>query len=212
MEDAKCKICRRTGRKLFLKGEKCFSSKCPMIKKPYPPGSTKKRRSRALSEYGKELKEKQKLRAWYGLRERQFSNYVKVVLEKAHRAKKEENPAELLVKELESRLDNTVFRLGITSNRAQARQLVSHGHFLVNGKPVDIPSFSLKKGDKISIRPNSFKKPVFAKLSVNLKKYQVPSWLKLDKEKIEGEFIGVPNFEEVAPPAEISSIFEFYSR
>ncbi|MBU3964398.1 30S ribosomal protein S4 [Patescibacteria group bacterium] len=212
MENAKCKICRRTGRKLFLKGEKCLSAKCPMIKKAYPPGSAGKRRGRALSEYGKELKEKQKLKEWYGLRERQFSNYVNKVLEKAHRAKTEENPAELLVKELESRLDNTVFRLGIASNRAQARQLVSHGHFSVNGKPVDIPSFSLKKGDKVSIRPNSLKKPVFEKLSVNIKKYQAPTWLKLDKEKIEGEFIGKPNLEEVAPPAEISSIFEFYSR
>jgi len=183
-----------------------------MIKKAYPPGNTGKRRGRALSEYGKELKEKQKLKGWYGLRERQFSKYVKEVLEKAHRAKGAANPAELLVKELESRLDNTVFRLGLAPNRAQARQLVSHGHFLVNGKPVDIPSFSLRKGDKISIRPNSLKKPVFEKLPANLKKYQTPSWLKLDKEKMEGEFIGVPNLEEVAPPAEISSIFEFYSR
>lgn len=212
MQDAKCRICRRTGRKLFLKGEKCSSTKCPMIKKAYPPGNIGKGRGRALSEYGKELKEKQKLKEWYGLREKQFSKYVKGVLSKAHRARTAKNPAELLVKELESRLDSTVFRLGFTVNRIQARQLVSHGHFLVNGKTVDIPSFSLKKGDKISIRPNSLKKPSFEKLSANLKKYQTPSWLKLDKEKIEGEFSGVPNLEEVAPPAEISSIFEFYSR
>jgi len=212
MEDAKCKICRRADRKLFLKGEKCFSPKCPMIKKAYPPGSARKKRGRALSEYGKELKEKQKLKEWYGLRERQFSKYVRAVLEKAHRAKEAKNPAELLVNELESRLDSAVFRLGIAPNRAQARQLVSHGHFLVNGKSVDIPSFSLRQGDKISIRPHSLKKPGFGRLSENLKKYQAPSWLKLDKEKMEGEFVGIPNLGEVAPPAEISSIFEFYSR
>jgi small subunit ribosomal protein S4 len=212
MLDAKCRICRRTGRKIFLKGEKCFSAKCPMIKKAYPPGNTGKGRGKALSEYGKELKEKQKLKGWYGLRERQFSKYVKDVLAKAHRTKAAKNPAELLVKELESRLDSTVFRLGFAANRVQARQLVSHGHFLVNGKTTDIPSFSLKKGDKVNIRPNSLKKPVFEKLSVNLKKFETPSWLKLDKDKLQGEFIGVPNLEEVAPPAEISSIFEFYSR
>lgn len=211
-QDAKCKICRRAGRKLFLKGEKCLSPKCPMIKKSYAPGSSGKRRGRALSEYGKELKEKQKLRAWYGLGERQFSRYVKEVLERSHQTSLAENPAEILTKTLESRLDNVVFRLGMAANRAQAKQLVSHGHFLVNGKPVDIPSFSLKKGDKVSIRLSSQKQEIFQKLGPVLKKYQEPSWLKLDKAKLEGEIAGLPTLEEASPPAEISSIFEFYSR
>jgi len=212
-KDAKCKICRRAGRKLFLKGEKCFSPKCPMIKKAYPPGSIKKRRTRPLSEYGKELREKQKLREWYGLGERQFSRYVKEVLEKVHQASSAaENPAEILVRKLENRLDNVVFRLGMAANRTQARQMICHGHFLVNGKPVDIPSFILKKGDKVSIRPNSQKKTIFQNLKQTLKKQQAPSWLKLDKTKIEGEIVGLPTLEETSPPAEISSIFEFYSR
>ncbi len=210
--DAKCKICRRVGRKLFLKGEKCFSPKCPMIKKAYPPGLIKKRRRQILSEYGKELREKQKLRNWYGLREGQFSRYAKDVLDKTRRASSGENPAELLIRKLELRLDNAIFRLGFSLNRAQARQLVSHGHFLVNGKSVDIPSFSLRKGDKISIRLNSQKKEVFGKLTVSLDKYEAPSWLKLNKDKKEGEVIAFPALEEASPPAEISSIFEFYSK
>ena len=196
-----------------MKGEKCFSPKCPMIKKAYPPGMAKKKRRRPLSEYGKELREKQKLRNCYGLGERQFSKYVKEVLEKGHRSPaKDENPAEGLIRKLESRLDNAVFRLGMAANRRQARQLVSHSHFLVNGKPVDIPSFSLRKGDKVSIRPASQKRETFNRLPINLKKFEAPSWLKLDKKKIEGEVVGPPTLEEAAAPAEISSIFEFYSR
>jgi small subunit ribosomal protein S4 len=213
MKDAKCKICRRTGRKLFLKGEKCFSPKCPMIKKAYPPGLIKKKRGRPLSEYGKELREKQKLRNWYGLRERQFSKYAKDVLDRTRRSSSaDENPAELLIRKLETRLDNVVFRLGFAINRAQARQMVSHGQFLVNNKKVDIPSFRVKNGDKISFCPSSQKKEIFKRLDVSLKKYETPKWLKLDKKKIEGEAIGLPTLEEASPPAEISSIFEFYSR
>jgi len=212
-KDAKCKICRRAGRKLFLKGEKCFSPKCPMIKKAYPPGIVRKKRRRQLSEYGKELKEKQKLRKSYGLAEKQFSNYVKDILDKIHSASStSENPAEMLVRKLETRLDNVIFRLGFAINRAQARQMVSHGHFLVNEKPINIPSFNLKKGNKISIRPSSQNKEIFQKLAISLKKYQTPTWLSLDKSKIEGTIVALPTLEEVAPPAEMSSIFEFYSR
>ncbi len=213
MKDAKCKICRRAGRKLFLKGEKCFSPKCPMIKKDYPPGVSGKRRHRAPSEYGRELKEKQKLKNWYGLREKQFSAYVEKVLDKIrHVSSVKENPAEVLIRKLESRLDNVIFRLGFAANRAQARQLVSHGFFLVNSKQVDIPSFCLRKGDKISIRLNMQKKRVFERLPVILKNYEAPKWLKLDKNKMEGEVKALPTLEEASPPAEISSIFEFYSR
>jgi len=213
MKDAKCKICRRAGRKLFLKGEKCFSAKCPMIKKAYPPGLIKKKRGRPLSEYGKELREKQKLRNWYGLREAQFSKYAKDVLERTRRASSaDQNPAELLIRKLETRLDNVIFRLGFSINRAQARQMVSHGEFLVNSKKVDIPSFQVKKGDKISFCPKFQKKEIFKRLDVSLKKYETPKWLKLDKAKVEGEVIGLPTLEEASPPAEISSIFEFYSR
>lgn len=207
--DSKCKICRRLGVKLFLKGEKCMSPKCPMVKRPYPPGEKRKRRRIALSEYGKELREKQKLKIWYNLKERQFKNYVKEILEKRGKV---EDAALLLVQKLESRFDNIIYRLGWASSRSQARQLVSHGHFLINGKPVNIPSFSLKKGDKISICPTSRKNSPFRDLPSLLKKYQPPSWLKLEKEKLEAKIVGKPNFEEAAPPAEISAIFEFYSR
>lgn len=209
MIDKKCRICRRLGEKLFLKGEKCLSPKCPLIRRPYPPGQKGKRRFRRLSEYGKQLKEKQKLKKWYSLRERQFKKYVREVLES--RRKIEDAPS-LLIKKLERRLDNVIFRLGVADSRSQARQLVSHGHFLVNGKPVNIPSFLVKKGDKITLRASSKKKSIFQNLQVKLKKYQPPSWLSFDVKSLIGEVVGSPTLEEAAPPADISAIFEFYSR
>lgn len=209
MENKKCKICRRLGIKLFLKGEKCLSPKCPMVKKPYPPGQKGKRRVRALSEYGKELREKQKLKTWYNLRERQFKNYIKKVLSKRGKI---EDPTILLIKSLETRLDNVVFRLGLAASRAQAKQLVSHGYFLVNGKSIDTPSYQVKKGDIVSIKPQKIKKTIFQNLQPLLKKHKTPSWLELNPEKLEGEVIGQPSLEEAAPPVEISAIFELYSR
>lgn len=209
MINNKCKICRRLGIKLFLKGEKCFSVKCPMVKRPYPPGMRAKKRRTGLTEYGKELREKQKLKNLYNLRERQFKNYIKEVFKNQGQT---ENMADLLIEKLESRLDNIVFRLGFASSRAQARQFVSHGFFLVNGKKVNIPSYQVKKGDKISLREKVRQKEVFRNISSFLKKYRPPSWVRVDAEKLEGEVIGKPSLEEVSPPAEISSIFEFYSR
>jgi small subunit ribosomal protein S4 len=225
MQNAKCKICRRLGVKLFLKGEKCLSPKCPMVKKAYPPGQKRKRRTRALSEYGKELREKQKLRNWYNLKERQFQKYVREALKKR---KKIEDAGTLLIKTLESRLDNVVFRLGFASSRRLAKMLISHRHFLVNEKVVNIPSYLVKKGDKIKIRPSSSKKTVFQNLPTTLKKSEIPAWLELNTqvlakrgdeatasstiEKLEGKVVRKPSLEEAAPPVEISSIFEYYSR
>ncbi len=209
MKDSKCKICRRLGVKLFLKGERCFSPKCPMIKRPYPPGQKGKRRPKTLSEYGKELKEKQKLKNWYNLEERQFRKYVKEILS---RKQKKEDASTLLIRKLENRLDNIVFRLSFASSRQQARQLISHRHFLVNGKIVNIPSFEAKKGDTITVSSKARKKNVFQNLPALLKKYKPPSWLKLNVEKLEGEVIGQPSLEEAAPPVEILLIFEFYSK
>ena len=209
MVDAKCKICRRMGTKLFLKGDKCLSSKCPMVKRPYPPGPQRKKRRHSVSDYGKDLREKQKVRSWYNLRESQFKKYVKEILE--HRGKEEDKTA-LLIQNLEKRLDNAIFRLGFSKSRAQARQMVSHGHFLVNKKKIDIPSYRVKKGDKISVRSSSIKKAFFKETPSSLGKFQPPSWLKLDKEKMKGEVLNDPLTEEVALPAEISSVFEFYSR
>lgn len=209
MVDAKCKICRRLGEKLFLKGEKCLSPKCPMVRKPYPPGQKGKRRKGGLSEYARELREKQKLKNWYHLKERQFAKYVRDALS---RRGKVEDAGVQLIQTLERRLDNVVFRLGFATSRSQARQLVAHNHFLVNGKSVNIPSFLVKKGDKIKIKPSSVKKAIFKNLPTTLKKHNVPSWLSLDIKNLEGEVKGLPTLEEAVPPVEVSAIFEFYSR
>ncbi len=209
MKNNKCKICRRLGVKLFLKGEKCFSPKCPMVRRAYPPGMKGKRRRSNMTEYGKELREKQKIRNWYNLGERQFKKYVKEILKRQGNA---EDVSVLLIEKLENRLDNVVFRLGFASSLPQARQLVSHNHFLVNEKRVNIPSYQVKKGDKVSLDPKSRTKSFFRDIKQILKKHKSPSWLRLNIEKLEGEIVGVPSLEEVMPPAEISSIFEFYSR
>jgi len=209
MENTKCKICRRLGAKLFLKGERCLSPKCSMIKRPYPPGQKRKRRTSPLSEYGKELREKQKLKNWYNLRESQFQKYVEAVLRSRQ---KTEEPINLLIELLERRLDNVVFRLGFASSRTQARQLISHSHFLVNGKPINISSYYVKKDDVITFKPQKLKKNIFQNLSLKLKKQKAPSWLKLNIENLEGKVIAQPSFAEAVPPVEISAIFEYYSR
>ena len=211
VKNSKCKICRRLGVKLFLKGERCLTQKCPMVKRSYPPGQKKKRRTRALSEYGEELREKQKLKKWYNLEERQFRKYVKKILE-SHQGPGKKDVLISLIKTLESRLDNVVFRLGIAASRPQARQLISHGHFLVNSKSVNIPGYLVKKGDKIRISPSSRKKNIFQNLPTLLKKRELPSWISLDVEKLEGKVIGAPSLEEAVLPAEVSLIFEYYSR
>lgn len=204
-----CKICRRFGQKLFLKGERCFLLKCAMIKKPYPPGmKTKKRKSRH-TEYGKQLAEKQKLKISYGLSEKQFKKYVSQVLKKRGRV---EDEAEELIKKLEKRLDNVIYRLGIASSRKQARQLVSHGFFLINGKPIDIPSYEVRQNDVITLKKEKLQKNFFKEISAILKKKTPPSWLKFEKEKFEAKVIAEPSLKEMAPIAEISVIFEFYSR
>jgi len=210
MINARCKICRRGGVKLFLKGERCFSQKCAMIKRPYPPGKKGKRKTSPLSEYGKQLREKQKLKRWYNLREKQFEKYVKKVLF-SHK-KTEKDPADSLIKILESRLDNVVFLLGFASSRFQARQLVSHGYFLVNNKSINIPSYQVKKGDVISLKPKALKKNIFKEISLKIKKQKIPSWLQFDPKNLEAKVVGEPSLQEAVPPAEISSIFEYYSR
>ena len=204
-----CKTCRRLGQKLFLKGDRCFSQKCAMVKRAYAPGPQKKRRGGSPSAFKKSLEEKQTLKKWYGISERQFKRYAEESLEKMGKV---ENVAEEFIKKLEKRMDNVIFRLGIAKSRAQARQLVSHGYFLINGKPVNIPSYSIKKGDVISIKEHKKQKGIFKELAPQLRKYEAPIWLSLNKEKLEAKAIGDPNLEEVNAPAEISLIFEFYSR
>lgn len=207
MEELKCKICRRLGLKLFLKGERCYSPKCAMIKRPYAPGMKGKRRASNLSEYGKQLRESQKVKKWYKVSESQFSQYVEDAL--SHR-QGGRNVTDILVQKLEKRLDNVVYKLGFAASRSQARQIVNHGHFLVNGKNVDIPSFQTKIGDVISIKKQNA--VIFKNLPVFIKKYNAPAWLELDKEKLEGKIKKDPVLEDAQLPAEITTIFEFYSR
>jgi len=209
MINDKCKICRRVGQKLFLKGERCFSAKCAMVKRAYPPGLEKKRKTGAPSAYKRALNEKQKLRNWYGLSERQFKQYVQKTLEKRGKVADIEQD---LISKLERRLDSVVFYLGLAKSRAQAKQLVSHGCFLVNGKPVDIPSYETKKGDVIALKETKKKKAIFQEIAAQIKNKEIPKWLELDINKLVAKIKEEPLLAEVAPPAEIPIIFEFYSR
>jgi small subunit ribosomal protein S4 len=204
-----CKKCRRVGTKLFLKGEKCDSQKCPMIKKPYAPGEKPKKRKGRVSQYGVELIEKQKLRYWYYIKEKQFVRYIKSAMEKKSGA---DGTKENLLRTLEGRLDNFVYRAGFASSRIEAKQMVNHRFFYVNGKPVDVPSYQVKKGDVISVRDSKKKTKNFVDFKTRMKNFNPPSWISLNKEKIEAKITGEVVVEEIAPPVEISSIFEFYSR
>jgi len=209
MQYDQCKTCRRLGQKLFLKGDRCYSQKCAMIKRPVPPGPQKKRRGGSPSEYKKSLEEKQTLKKQYGLSERQFKRYVKETLLKMGKVK---DVSDELIGRLEKRLDNVIFRLGFAKSRVQARQLVSHGYFLINGKPVNIPSYEVKKDDAISVKEHKKAKGIFKDLANELKRKEIPMWLTLDKDKLVAKTTGEPSIDEVKPPAEISLIFEFYSR
>jgi len=204
-----CKKCRRSGQKLFLREERCFSVKCAMVKKPYAPGMKAKKHRSALSEYGTQLAEKQKARKIYGINERQFRKYF----EEASRTKGVLTDA--LVAKLESRLDNTIFRLGIGGSRAKTRQIVSHGHILLNGKKVDIPSINVKKGDTIEIRVGSLNKPLFKDLEARIKKQTIPLWLSVDNkegEKFKATVLGLPERSKIELPVDLAMIVEFYSR
>ena len=209
-DEPRCKICRRVGKKLFLKGEKCHSPKCPLVKRRYPHGfQGKSKRRKYLSEYGKEVREKQKLRHSYNLKEKVMRKYAKKALSQRGKV---DNSQEFFIQSLEMRLDNVIYRLGLAPSRSQARQMVSHAHFEVNGKKVNIPSYKIKQGDKVSIREKSKDKENFAQLEMKLKDYEMPSWLKFNIKKAEGEVVGIPTIEEAAPPADIANVFEYYSR
>lgn len=206
MIDPKCKKCRRAGQKLFLKGERCFTPKCSMIKKPYPPGVHGKKRRRGLSEYGTQLAEKQKLRRIYNISEKQLKKYFKEA------AKARGVVPDVLLNKLETRLDNVVFRLGWAESRPKARQIVSHGHILLNKRKVDIPSIGVRKGDVIKIKKSSLKTSLFKNLETKLKKFKVPSWLSLNKKELKVTVLGLPLRKEVEVPVDLSMIIEYYSR
>jgi len=192
-----------------LKGERSLSPKSSIVKKPYPPGiHGNKRGQKKLSEYGQQLKSKQKVRNTYRMLEKQFKNYIKSTLGS------KKNLAETIINKFEHRLDNVVYRLGIAQSRDQARQLVNHGHILVNGRKVTIPSYGVKKGDEVRIREGSKKSPFFTALVPQwLTKYEVPLWLEMDKTKITGRVKGYPTVEESGiNPNDLQAIIEYYSR
>ncbi|MDO8470586.1 MAG: 30S ribosomal protein S4 [bacterium] len=173
-------------------------------------GVLRKRPPSQLSEYGRQLKEKQELKKHYNLREYQLKAYVSDAF--SHVQRKSANAAEIFVQSLETRLDSFVFRMGMAETRNQARQLASHGHFLVNGKRITIPSYKVKKGDVVQIRPSSLEREYFKQARLRLKKYEAPSWISLDKEKMEGTIVGLPSVAEANLGLELPIIFEYYSR
>lgn len=204
--DPACKKCRRQGEKLFLKGERCYSSKCAMVKRNYPPGSHGAKGRGRLTPYGLQLREKQKAKQYYGLLEKQFSNYY----QQAKRQKG--NTKEILFQYLERRLDNVVYRLGFSRSHQAARQLINHGHFLVNTRKVDIPSYQVKIGDIISLRAKSQSLPFFKELQETRGKQELPSWLIWDQEKLVGKVTNQPPATDLPKNIDLTLIIEYYSR
>jgi len=204
MQRSKEKQERALGMKLFLKGERCSSPKCAMVRRPNRPGIHGSKRRRAISEYGEQLLEKQRIRVNYGLREAQLAKIVKNSLKKTGAI------SETIINYLELQLSNMVFRLGLASSRVIARQLINHGHFLVNGKKVTSPSYFVKVGDTISIKPSSQNLLIFKDLLIKIKKYEPPEWLSLDREKLEGKVISLPKNIEI--PFDINLVVDYYSK
>jgi small subunit ribosomal protein S4 len=204
---AVCKLCRREGEKLFLKGSRCQTAKCAFEKKGYPPGQHGKgRRIKKLSDYGLQLREKQKIKRYYGLLESQFRG----VFERANR--KKGITSENLLKMLETRLDNVVFRLGLAPSRVTARQFVRHRHFEVNGKLVDIPSYQLKPGDIISVREKSRKMEMIHASMRRIKEGKQLSWLSLDKAGMQGSLLEIPNRVDIPVTFNENLVVELYSK
>ncbi len=203
--DSVCRLCRREGLKLYLKGERCYSPKCSVDKRPFPPGQHGQGRHRT-SEYGSQLREKQKARRYYGVLEKQFHSYYESA------ARKQGVTGENLLQLLESRLDNTVFRLGLAASRPEARQLVRHGHFLVNGRRVDIPSYLMKPGDRIGIREKSQQSPRIKELLESAQSRTIPAWLQLDLNAFNGQVVRLPARDEIDTPVAEQMIVEYYSR
>lgn len=210
MKKLQCKTCRRIGEKLFLKGDKCASPKCPFLRKPYPPGkSPKKRTVSVLSEYGKELRESRKIRSIYCIEERPFKNLVKEAIKRMEK----EDASKFLIKKLEKKIYNVIYRVGIAKSRSEAKQLVSHGHFLLNGRRVDIPSIEVKIGDEITPREGSKNKEYFKRLMLTLKKEtNIPSWLSFDQKNFKIKVVSEPDTEEIARQVDVPLILSFYSR
>ena len=200
-----CRQCRREGVKLYLKGERCYTEKCAIDRRSYAPGQHGQRR-RKLSEYGLQLREKQKARRIYGVLEGQFRKYFREATRRKGIA------GENLLQILESRLDNIIYRLGFALSRPEARQLVKHGHFAVNGRKVNIPSYQVRPGDVISVRESSKNKGRFKELAELTRNQGTMEWLEVDSENLTGKVIRLPSREEIDSPIAEHLIVELYSR
>jgi small subunit ribosomal protein S4 len=200
-----CRLCRREGAKLFLKGTRCYTKKCSFERRPTPPGQHGVRR-RKVGEFGLQLREKQKVRRVYSILEKQFKNYFEDA---------ESRPGvtgENLLRLLELRLDNVVYRMGFASSRAQARQLVAHGHFEVNGRRTNIPSFQLKPGDVVAVRPARQAREPFKTAKETLRSHQAPEWLSVDPAKLSGAIGDLPRRDQMPLDLNEQLVVEYYSR
>jgi small subunit ribosomal protein S4 len=202
----KCRLCRREGIKLFLKGDRCHSAKCAIDRRGYAPGEHGEKQRRKLSEYGRQLREKQKVRRIYGVHETQFRNYY----EEATRQKGV--TGENLMRLLERRLDNVVFRLGFAASRTAGRQLVRHRHFSVNGRPVDVPSYLLRGGDVVAVRDRSRGLAYFKTVKENPSDRNICDWLSRDNDKMSGTLKEIPSRDAIPAPVEEQLIVELYSK
>ena len=203
--DASCRLCRREGEKLFLKGERCYTNKCSVAKRAYAPGQHGQSRKK-MSEYGLQLREKQKARRFYGIMESQFRSYFRLAV------KNKGVTGENLLQILESRIDNVVYRLGLATSRPEARQLVRHGHFTLNGKKANIPSMLLEPGDVIAVK-DKFKGSEKIKSIIDIAGGKVvPKWLEFDAENLTGKVVVLPAREEIDLPISEHLIVEFYSK
>ena len=200
-----CRLCRREGAKLYLKGTRCYTKKCSFERRPSPPGQHAVRR-RKVGEYGLQLREKQKVRRVYGVLERQFRNYFRVA--STHSGV----TGEYLLRSLELRFDNVVFRMGFASSRAQARQLVGHGHFAINGVPTNIPSFQLKPGDKVEVRETHKSREPFKIAKETLRSHQAPEWLTVDATSLSGAIVAPPSRDQMPLDLNEQLVVEYYSR
>ena len=203
--ESSCRLCRRENQKLFLKGDRCYTDKCAVSRRAYGPGQHGKSKKK-LSEYGIQLREKQKTKRFYGVLESQFRKYFEIA------AKKKGITGENLLQLLELRLDNVVYRMGFGTSRKESRQLVNHGHFLVNGKRVNIPSYLVKAGDIIEIKEKSKETEKIKEVIESTGSKVVPEWLEVDKEKFVGKVISLPKRDEIDLPVHEHLIVELYSK
>ena len=203
--DAVCRLCRREGQKLFLKGQRCYSAKCAIEKRAYAPGQHGQMRKK-LSGYGQQLREKQKAKRYYGVLEKQFAHYFEIAEKKAGVT------GENLLQVLESRFDNVIYRLGFGLSRAEARQLVVHGHFLINGKKVDIPSYLVSEGDVITIKESSRSLPKIKAVLEQTEGKVVPKWLDLDTNTLQAKVVTLAKRDDIDLEVEEHLIVELYSK